>query len=244
MIGAQHQGGLVLGAYDGERMVGVLFGFTSLDKGVPYHYSHIIGVLKQYQSRGVGYRLKLAQRRHILRQGQSLVKWTYDPLQAGNGYFNIRKLGAICRVYRRNLYGSLDDSLNRGRLTDRFEVEWWLNSKRVRDRILGKLERPTIASVLDKGGQFANWSVRTRSRWRLPTGTRLGLKSKRVLVEIPENIVRVGGSSVQAARDWTMHVRKVFEHYFYRGYAATDLLVDDAEGGRRIFYLLEPYTQP
>ncbi len=244
MIGAQHHGGLVLGAYDGGRMVGVVFGFTSLDKGTPYHYSHITGVLKQYQSRGVGYRLKLAQRQHVLWQGLSLVKWTYDPLQAGNGYFNIRKLGAICRFYRRNLYGSLDDSLNRGRLTDRFEVEWWLNSNRVRDRISGKRERPTLAHMLDEGGLLANRTVKTSSGWRLPTGTRLGLKSRRVLVEIPESIVGVRDSSLKAARDWTMSVRRVFEHYFRRGYAATDVPVENVEGGRRVFYLLEPYRPP
>ncbi|TMI35328.1 hypothetical protein E6H25_05555 [Candidatus Bathyarchaeota archaeon] len=36
LIAAQHHGGLVLGAYDGRRMVGVLFGITALDNGRPY----------------------------------------------------------------------------------------------------------------------------------------------------------------------------------------------------------------
>ena len=103
-------------------MVGVLFGFTAVDGKKPYHYSHITGVARQYQSSGVGFKLKLAQRKHVIGTGQDLVKWTYDPLQAGNAYFNIRKLGTICRTYKRNFYGVLDDSLNRGRLTDRFEV--------------------------------------------------------------------------------------------------------------------------
>src|SRR5207247_9323352 len=54
LIAAQHHGGLVLGAYDGRRMVGVLFGITALDNGRPYHYSHIAGVAISYQSKGVG----------------------------------------------------------------------------------------------------------------------------------------------------------------------------------------------
>ncbi len=124
LIAAQHHGGLVLGAYDGRKMVGILFGITIFDSGRPYHYSHITGVAKQCQSKGVGFKLKQAQRDYVLRRGQELVKWTYDPLQAGNAYFNIGKLGAVCRTYLRNLYGNLDDSLNTGRLTDRFEVDW------------------------------------------------------------------------------------------------------------------------
>lgn len=244
MIAAQHQGGLVLGAYQGKKMVGILFGFTSLEGRRPYHYSHITGVARDYQSRGVGFKLKLAQRRYVLQRRQNLVKWTYDPLQAGNAYFNIGKLGTICRIYRRNFYGSLDDSLNRGRVTDRFEVEWWLNSKRVRDRIRGRPEPPAIAHLLGKGGQLANETVKTRSGWRLPIRTRLRLKSRRILVEIPESIVSVKDSSLKIARDWTMNLRMVFEHYFRRGYATTDVLVENPEAGRRVFYLLEPYSQP
>ena len=51
LIAAQHHSGLVLGAYDDKRMVGVLFGFTALDGKKPYHYSHITGVAREYQSR-------------------------------------------------------------------------------------------------------------------------------------------------------------------------------------------------
>ena len=60
MIAAQRHSGLVLGAYDGGRMVGVLFGFTAMSHGRRYHYSHITGVRKNFQGRGVGYGLKLA----------------------------------------------------------------------------------------------------------------------------------------------------------------------------------------
>jgi predicted GNAT superfamily acetyltransferase len=80
LIAAQHHGGLVLGAYDGRRMVGVLFGITDVDKGRPYHYSHITGVAKEYQSKGVGFKLKLAQREHVIKRGEELVRWTYGML--------------------------------------------------------------------------------------------------------------------------------------------------------------------
>lgn len=238
MIAGQYHSGLVLGAYDGQKMVGVLFGFTAIEKGTPYHYSHITGVGKDYQSKGVGFKLKLAQRQHVLRQGQDLVRWTFDPLQAGNAYFNIGKLGAICRAYLRELYGSLDDSLNRGRLTDRFEVEWWVRSERVRER-LRKRRRHGFPSFLEQGVPVVNQIRRGGRGVRVTLGAQLGLREKRLLVEIPENITRVRDASLNAARDWSLSFRKIFEHYFQRLYVVTDVSVRKEGGERRIFYLLE-----
>ena len=239
LIAAQHHGGLVLGAYDGRRMVGVLFGITALDNGRPYHYSHIAGVAISYQSKGVGFKLKLAQREHVIKIGQSLVKWTYDPLQAGNAYFNIRKLGAVCSTYHRDLYGRLNDSLNRRRLTDRFEVEWHIRSRRVRERI--RRSRPTsLDELLAEGVEPVNMTKNTSYGQRLPVSARLRLKAPRLLVEIPRNITRVRDVSLSVANSWTLHARRIFENYFDRGFSVTDVIVDHDED--RIFYVLNRST--
>ena len=239
LIAAQHHGGLVLGAYGGRRMVGVLFGITALDNGRPYHYSHIAGVAISYQSKGVGFKLKLAQREHVIKIGQSLVKWTYDPLQAGNAYFNIRKLGAVCNTYHRDLYGRLDDSLNRRRLTDCFEVEWHIRSRRVRERI--RRSRPTsLDELLAEGVEPVNMTKNTSHGQRLPVSARLRLKAPRLLVEIPRNITRVRDVSLSAADSWTLHARRIFENYFDRGLSVTDVIVDPDED--RIFYVLNRST--
>ncbi len=218
-------------------MVGVLFGITGVDKGRPYHYSHITGVAKEYQSRGIGFKLKLAQREHVIKRGEELVLWTYDPLQAGNAYFNIQKLGAICRIYHRNLYGQLDDSLNRGRLTDRFEVEWHVKSKRVRERIVHRLGPVSLKETLFEGAEPVNQTRKTNSRLRVPLSARLDLRSEKLLVEIPSSIVKIRDMSVTAANAWTLHCRQIFENYFQKGYMVTDVTIDNAEG--RVFYLLE-----
>ena len=230
---------MVLGAYDGRKMVGVLFGITAVDGKKPYHYSHITGVSRDYQSRGVGFKLKRSQREHLIRRGQDLVKWTYDPLQAGNAVFNIRKLGATCRTYRRDLYGDLDDSLNRGRLTDRFEVEWWIKTRRVEKRIRGEHKPPSLAEALADGAEPANTTEKIDSKNRGPASSRLGLRGPRLLVEIPDSIVRVRDASLAIVHAWTLHVRRIFESYFRRGYVATDVLADESRRDRRIFYLLE-----
>ncbi len=59
------------------------------------------------------------------------------------------------------------------------------------------------------------------------------------MVEIPDNIVKVRDASLATANAWTLHVRGIFENYFLKGYAVTDVLVDESRGERRIFYLLE-----
>ncbi len=229
----------MLGAYEGRRMVGVLFGFTAVDGKKPYHYSHITGVSREYQSKGVGFKLKRSQREHVIQRGQDLVKWTYDPLQAGNAVFNIRKLGATCRTYRRDFYGVLDDSLNRGRLTDRFEVEWWIKTARVEKRIRGTHKPPSLAEALADGAEPVNTTEKIDSKNRGPVSSRLGLRAPRLLVEIPDNIVRVRDASLATAHTWTLQARRIFENYFRRGYVATDVLADESRGDRRIFYLLE-----
>ena len=239
MIAAQRHSGLVLGAYHGKRMIGVLFGFTAMSHGRPYHYSHITGVRKSFQARGVGYGLKLAQRGFVMDQGMSLVRWTFDPLQAGNGFFNIAKLGAVCRTYVRNLYGNLRDSLNHGRITDRFEVEWWIRSPRVRQSVSGLAQRLVLDRLLEEGVEVVNRTKVMKSGVRRTVRTRLGLRHGRLLVEVPESIVRVRDASREASRAWTLSFRRIFEHYFRRGYVVTNVVVDGDLNGRRTFYLLE-----
>jgi len=167
-----------------------------------------------------------------------LVEWTFDPLQARNAFFNIAKLGGVCMTYIRNLYGEIHDSLNRGRLTDRFEVEWWVGSERVRNLLKSSPLPPLVRELLDQGIPVVNETVR-RSGVRLPSGARLGLRDGKLLVEIPESIVRVRDASLAGAGAWTLSFRRIFENYFGRGFVVTDVLVDSDSEERRVYYLLD-----
>ena len=139
LLTAQKNGGLVLGAFDEEgKMIGLLFGFLGARDTTARqlkHCSHMMGVLEEWRGHGVGYRLKLAQREHALAQELELVTWTYDPLESLNAALNIGKLGVVCRTYFRDLYGEMEDGLNVGLSTDRFQVEWWITSQRVALRL-------------------------------------------------------------------------------------------------------------
>jgi predicted GNAT superfamily acetyltransferase len=128
---AAHTGGQVLGAFEGERMVGYTLAVVGLRDGVAYLHSHMTGVHSEYRDRGVGRMLKLFQRNEALGRNIRQILWTFDPLELRNAHFNLNRLGAICRRYQPNLYGLTTSPLHRGLQTDRLLAEWHLDSARV-----------------------------------------------------------------------------------------------------------------
>jgi predicted GNAT superfamily acetyltransferase len=127
LLTMQKNGGLVHGAFLPEgRLVGFCFGFLGMRDGQLRLCSHQLGVLPEFRGTGIGIALKQAQRYDALRQGYELVTWTFDPLEARNAYINLHRLGCIARLYDRDHYGPMEDELNRGLPSDRFEAEWWL----------------------------------------------------------------------------------------------------------------------
>ena len=128
---ADHTGGQVLGAFDGDLMVGFTKAFVGLHDHTPYLHSHMAAVLPSYRDRRIGRQLKLFQREDSLRRGIRLIEWTFDPLETKNAHFNLNRLGAISRRYIPNFYGITTSPLHRGMPTDRLLVEWHLDSPRV-----------------------------------------------------------------------------------------------------------------
>jgi predicted GNAT superfamily acetyltransferase len=144
---AQRTGGQVLGAFDGDRMVGFTLAFAGMRSGEPFLHSHQTAVLPEYRDSGVGRRLKLFQRQDALKRGIKLVEWTFDPLELKNAYFNLVRLGAVARVLIPNCYGITGSALHAGLPTDRLVAEWWLDSVRVKS-ILADIALPSGGSAL------------------------------------------------------------------------------------------------
>ncbi|MGI9103045.1 MAG: GNAT family N-acetyltransferase [Terriglobales bacterium] len=128
---AQKIGGQVLGAFDGEEMIGFAMGIPGARAGRPYLHSHMLAVRSTYRNSGIGRRIKLFQREDALANGFELIEWTFDPLEIKNAYLNLERLGAITRRYNINQYGTVSSPLAGGLPTDRLVAEWWLRSKRV-----------------------------------------------------------------------------------------------------------------
>lgn len=155
---AAHTGGQVLGAFDGDRLVGYTLAVVGLGDGVLYLHSHMTGVHSDYRDRGVGRMLKLFQRNEALSRGIRLIRWTFDPLEIRNAHFNLNRLGAICRKYLPNLYGLTTSPLHRGLPTDRLLVEWHLDSARAVAAIENLLKDPIEApAIIELPPELERW---------------------------------------------------------------------------------------
>lgn len=153
-----HTGGQVLGAFEGEKMLGYTLAVAGARNGNVYLHSHMTGVSEAYRDRGVGRMLKLFQREEALGRGIRVIEWTFDPLETRNAHFNLNRLGAICRRYLPNLYGVTTSPLHRGLATDRLVAEWHLDSARVIAAIsgLGKDPREEPA-VVELPAELERW---------------------------------------------------------------------------------------
>ncbi len=120
-----HHGGVVTGAYDGDRLVGVSLGFPGIDdEGATYLHSHLLGVRPEYRRHRLGEALKRAQWQFAEEKGLPYIGWTYDPLMAPNAWFNLSVLRAEVRDVWENVYGTLGDAINGALPTHRFWVVW------------------------------------------------------------------------------------------------------------------------
>src|SRR5579862_4682663 len=93
------RGGILIGGFDGDRMVAFVYSLPSIVDGKPAQWSHMLGVLPSYRDGGLGRELKLLQRQRALAGGLDLIEWTYDPLQALNAHLNFAKLGVVVDEY-------------------------------------------------------------------------------------------------------------------------------------------------
>ncbi|HVF67158.1 MAG TPA: GNAT family N-acetyltransferase [Pyrinomonadaceae bacterium] len=147
LIVARSAGGYTLGAFDGARLVGFVLTQVAVRGGSEViGYSHMMAVARDQQNRGVGARLKWAQRERALREGRRFILWTWDPVQSRNAHFNLNRLGVVARRYAENYYGT-DYSTVTGKFgerlgldSDRLVAEWELDSPRVEAFARG--ERP------------------------------------------------------------------------------------------------------
>ena len=160
-------GGQVIGAYDGEKLVGFALSIPGSRNGYSYLHSHMLAVASSHRNHGLGREIKLFQRQDAMAHGYELMEWTFDPLEIKNAHLNIRKLGAIARRYNINQYGITSSPLQGFLPTDRLVAEWWLKSKRVQT-LLATGSLPAIETELriEVPGAIYNWKAEEATRGR------------------------------------------------------------------------------
>ena len=242
LITASHNGGFVIGAFKENQIVGFVFGFPGLDFTPdgprPKHCSHMMGVHPDHRDSGLGFTLKRAQWQTARHQGLDHITWTYDPLLSRNAHLNIAKLGAVCNTYRRSEYGDMRDGLNAGLPSDRFQVDWWVNTHRVEIRLSKEPRRALkLDNFISANAQpFYTPLARDPNLPRPPEhfstpDQRLGL------AEIPADFSTLKDADFSLARDWRFFAREMFETSFRAGYIVTDFIFDKTEYPRG-FYVL------
>jgi predicted GNAT superfamily acetyltransferase len=211
-------GGTLIGAFDGERVVGFAFGFAGWDEGQPAFHSHMLAVHPSYREHGIGLRLKLAQRTAALERGFEHITWTFDPLQSTNAHLNFHKLGVVSSKYKVNFYGDQSSSpLHRCIGTDRLWVDWFLKSQRVADRVQAGQAQETdlegLARLIQVG---SNGEAISRSA--------ADLNGRPGVIEIPERIGLLQRENQTAAIAWRESTRAAFVDAFAAGYVVDDFL--------------------
>lgn len=80
MVPIAEIGGVLVGAFDENELVGFVLGFPGYEGGKGWLHSDMLAVRPEYRLHGLGYRLKLAQRERALANGIETITWTFDPL--------------------------------------------------------------------------------------------------------------------------------------------------------------------
>ncbi|MEW6622204.1 MAG: GNAT family N-acetyltransferase [Bacillota bacterium] len=225
-IAAVRNGGAVLGAYDGDKLIGFNYGFIGLNEDGKIHVcSHILGVLPDYRGLGLGYRLKVAQREYFMEKGIDLITWTFEPLEIVNASLNFNKLGVISRKYYLEYYGEMLDALNKGLPSDRLLVEWHLKSKKVEEALAGKKQEfpqgPEVFTVLEVLPSHEG----PKPFLKKPGSE--GEEFSKIAAEIPAGFQQLKKTSPKLALDWRLAVREVILHYLDRGYIVHNLYMLD-----------------
>jgi predicted GNAT superfamily acetyltransferase len=216
-----HSGNYVVGAYQGDLLVGTAIGFL----GDSHLHSHIAGVDPSRQGSGVGFAVKQHQRAWALERGIGEVRWTFDPLVRRNALFNLHKLGALPTAYLPDFYGAMPDGINAGDATDRLYLRWQLDSHRVVAAAHGEPHEIRLTAL----GAGRAFPLVDRAGERPIRGE---MDAEVLLVAVPRDSEALRRRDPALAAQWRRAVREALTGALTAGYQITGMTRDG-------FYVLE-----
>ncbi len=219
-IATQQAGNLWLGAFEGDALIGFVFGFLGVEDGRLNLHSHMLAVRAPYRNSDLGYRLKLAQRERVLAMLVSNsriteVTWTFDPLQSKNAHLNFAKLGVISQSYKVDFYGPETSSTLHRNGTDRLWVKWPLTSRRVQNRLQGKDPRGEMLDALRTLQPLIQFNAHGRPH---RTDLSAALVRQRIAIEITSDIGSIEQKDADLARQWRLATRWAFTEALQSGF--------------------------
>ena len=206
-------GAIVAGAFcrQSARLQGFVFGLSGPRNGKLAHWSHMLAVSPEFRGEGVGRRLKLAQREWALAQGVQEMRWTFDPLVAGNANFNVNRLGVQVEAYQSQMYGDTASDLHSFG-TDRVIVCWDLRDEP------HQASQPDITDAECSGLPCVNISA-----GGTPSVDKAVIRpgEESVRIEIPSDVVRLHRNDPELAMQWRLATRAAFLDCLASGYVVS-----------------------
>jgi predicted GNAT superfamily acetyltransferase len=192
LIVSRQAGGWTLGAFVADELVGFVHQMAAVRGDTVFGYSHMMAVAREYQNKGVGARLKWSQRERVINEGRNFIKWTWDPMQARNAYFNLNRLGVTVRSYAANFYGT--------------------------DYSTSPLPEGTPPPGIDSDRLFAEWRLQSARVIKLAQGATpsIDVPAART-IQIPADWTRLCAQDPRAAREEQLRVRTEFQNAFAGG---------------------------
>lgn len=220
LVVAPDTGGFAIAAFEGERALGVEFGYGGYVHPEPFLYSDFLAVVAEARSLGVGFEMKRLQAVLALERGFDSIRWTVDPLRAANARLNFERLGALGVKYSRDKYGSAFAAGHYGGMpTDRLLLRWPLRTERTAERLLGDYV-PIPDGALDALEEVSAKSLGT----------------PQLVVTIPGDIDTLVKADFDTAMRHRLKAREKIELGFDAGY----FISGAARGGDGSRLLLEP----
>lgn len=242
LIATQHAGGIVLGVFEADFMIGFAYAFPAFEGGRTSMHSHMLAVRAEYRNFHAGFYLKLAQRERTLQKGLDEITWTFDPLQSLNANLNFSRLGVVSRRYLVNFYGEASSSpLHQGFGTDRLWVSWLLNSDRVKQcisRTPSHRAAKVVAASNDAGSLIQSALIYSEGGRPLLGDFSAGLSANRCTIEIPHDINSLKDRDPKLGTEWRAATRAAFLAAIEAGFLVEDFVRSESDRGPRWFYSL------
>ena len=230
---SQTVGGIVAGAFLGDRLIGFVYGLAGVRERRPIHWSHMLAVDPEYRDQGVGRRLKQYQRSLLYEAGAELAYWTFDPLQARNAHLNVNRLCALPCEYVSEMYHDTGSELHAFG-TDRFVVCWQV----LPPNAVNGDGTPVMAPAW-RSAPIVNANP-SSSNGAAPDAATLLAECNVIRVEIPADIDAVAASDLSLARAWRTSTRIALVSSTQQEFQVAGFFRDESG---RCYYVLRRVTR-
>ncbi len=215
-IGTIRNGGIVLGAYLNDELIGFNYSCPGFKEEKVYLYSHMLGVKRNYREQGVGELMKIYLKDIASERGFRNCRWTFDPLEARSGFLNFSKLRGYSDTYIPNCYGEMEDPFNRSLPTDRLYVEWQLVDN---DYLRWDSK---VEELIEEAKPVVKWSLNTAGLPVLDEEKSFqgdeALFNDAYTMPIPTNFQKIKVENPALAEDWRFKTRHILQSMFEQGY--------------------------